>query len=122
MFTHIRQNRLTALLVALLLSITLSSTLVGCQGNQPVETNRVAIKNSRYNPSLIKVKVAETITFKNEDDIEHTVTAENFATPNQVLSPGSEIDFVPQEPLELLYFCQIHKFRGKIIVVPQATP
>lgn len=93
--------------------------IAGCESNKPVETNRIVIRDSRYNPPIVKIRYGDKVTFKNEDNIDHTVTADNFATPNQVLSPGGEIDFVPGQPLELLFHCEIHKFRGKLVAVPQ---
>lgn len=116
-----RLGRVATTVIAAVLGIAAAVGLAGCESNKPVETNRVVIRDSRYNPPIIKVRVADTVTFKNEDNIDHTVTADNFTTPNQVLAPGGEMGFVPGEPLELLFHCEIHKFRGKMIVVPQGT-
>lgn len=116
-----RAMRLVITVIAAMFGVATAAGISGCESNKPVETNRVIIRDSKYNPPVIKVRIADKVTFKNEDNIDHTVTADDFPTPNQVLSPGGEIDFVPGERLELLYHCEIHKFRGKMIVVPQGT-
>lgn len=114
-----RIGRVAATVTAAALGIASAVGFSGCEGNKPVETNRVVIRDSRYNPPVVKIRFGEKVTFKNEDNIDHTVTADNFETPNQLLTPGGEIDFTPGHPLELLYHCEIHKFRGKLIVTPQ---
>lgn len=105
--------------IAAAFGIASAAGFAGCENNNPVATNRVVIRDSRYNPPVVKIRLGEQVTFKNEDNVDHTVTADNFETPNQLLPPGSEISFAPGHPLELLYHCEIHKFRGKLIAVPQ---
>lgn len=109
-----RKSRLGGVLLAGLALTAL--TLVGCKGPAPVETNLVEIRNNSYSPVVSKTRIASAVTFKNTDNVVHTITNDNAPTPNQTLDPGGEMIFNPGENIEINYHCEIHKFKGKLVV------
>jgi len=95
------------------------------------ESNAVAIIGQEapfYNPNEMTVKVGDTITFRNDDAIEHTATSTNDGT--DVVSPtpsgafdtgllkaGEEKQIIFDKVGTFNYFCTIHPFmRGSITV------
>jgi len=95
------------------------------------ESNAVAIIGQEapfYNPNEMTVEVGDTITFRNDDAIEHTATSTNDGT--DVVSPtpsgafdtgllkvGEEKQIIFDKVGTFNYFCTIHPFmRGSITV------
>jgi plastocyanin len=53
------------------------STMASQSSSQSaVATNKVTIQNYMFNPMAIKVKVGTTVTWTNDDSVNHTVTAD----------------------------------------------
>jgi len=97
------------------------------------EPNHVAIIGQEapfYGPSNITVKAGTTVTFKNHDAIDHTVTGTNDGTevsspaPNNtfdtgLLEIGEEKQVTFDKAGTFHYFCSIHPFmRGTLTVTP----
>ena len=77
----------------------------------------VNIDNFTFAPQRITVEVGTTVTWHNEDDIPHTVTANNGAFRSKVLDTGDRFTFTFAKAGEYDYFCSIHpRMTGKIIV------
>ena len=97
-------------------------------GDQPKEVSIVGQVPPFYNPNELTVKVGDTITFRNDDAIEHTATSTSNGT--DVISPtpsgvfdtgplmmGEEKQVTFDKEGTFNYFCTIHPFmRGSITV------
>ena len=102
----------------------------------PVETNAapesttvpaagasVTIKTFQFGPDPLVVAAGTTITFLNEDKIDHTVTAGTREAPmldvfNGVLpEQGATFELTLDEPGTYDYFCQIHPGPGMTAVI-----
>jgi plastocyanin/intracellular septation protein A len=84
-----------------------------------------------FSPNPINVKVGDTVTWTNSDNMEHTVTSGTGSSdPNMgkefdsglsgptVLTPGKTFSHQFTKAVELPYFCQIHPtLVGKVVVV-----
>ncbi len=76
----------------------------------------VTISSSTFTPATITVRSGETITWQNNDAIEHTVTFD-LLDVDEVVPDGSTIQVAFSEPGEFTYFCQFHPgMEGTVIV------
>ena len=76
----------------------------------------VKIANFTFQARVVTVKPG-TVTWTNDDDIPHTVTANNGAFKSKVLDSGDRFSFTFAKAGEYAYFCSLHpRMTGKIIV------
>src|ERR1700733_10242638 len=65
----------------------------------------VAIDNFAFTPAAITVTAGTKITFRNGDDIPHTVVATNKDFRSKPLDPGDTFSFTFEKPGTIEYFC-----------------
>lgn len=144
MRTHARIGTMKTKLIGLgITALLLTSACGGVaspapSGEQQEQDNggaQVEIVDFAYSPETLDVAVGETIVWKNEDDIAHTVTSgkpkkqgvpgvspNRDAQPDGVFDSGTmELDdtfeFTPDEAGAFTYFCAIHAGMSARIVV-----
>src|SRR5437868_1349894 len=77
----------------------------------------VKIANFTFQAPVVTVKPGTVVTWTNDDDIPHTVTANNGAFRSKVLDTGDRFTFTFAKAGAYDYFCSIHPhMTGKIIV------
>jgi plastocyanin len=77
----------------------------------------VSIDNFTFNPAPIVVSAGSTVTWTNNDDVPHTVRADDASFHSAALDTGDSFKFVFTKPGVYSYFCSIHpKMVGKVIV------
>lgn len=84
----------------------------------PVSTDTIAIQNFAFTPAAVTVKAGTTITWTNQDQDPHTVTAmgsDAFQSP--VLSTGQTFRYRFTTPGTYAYLCTIHPFMTATVVV-----
>ncbi len=78
-------------------------------------SNTITISNFTFNPDILAVKVGTTVTWVNQDNIEHTINSDDFSSTN--LKNGDKFEFTFSKKGIFDYFCSIHPaMRGQIIV------
>jgi len=78
----------------------------------------VHIANFTFGPALLKVRVGQTVTWTNDDDIPHTVTANDHSFKSKVLDTGEHFSFTFAKAGLFPYFCSLHPhMTGKVMVV-----
>jgi plastocyanin len=78
----------------------------------------VKIKDIKFDPKTVTVKVGQTITWTNEDAVAHNVTAEegaDFKSDN--LNKGDTFEFTPEAAGTIAYVCTIHPGQDGSITV-----
>jgi plastocyanin len=81
----------------------------------PVRT--VTIPGKLYEPNQLDVLVGTTVTWKNDDAINHTVTADGDAFSSGYVPPGGSFTFTFAAQGRYPFHCTIHKFmKGEIDV------
>jgi len=84
-------------------------------------TTAVSIGDGSFGPAAITVTVGDTVTWTNDDDSPHTVTADGGAFDSGNLEPGQTFSFTFSEPGTFAYACQYHdEMVGTITVVAAA--
>ena len=77
----------------------------------------VHISNFTFGPKMATVKVGQTITWTNDDDIPHTVVATDKSFRSKVLDTGQSFSFTFTKPGQIAYFCSLHPMMtGKVTV------
>ena len=77
----------------------------------------VHISNFTFGPKIVTVKVGQTITWTNDDDIPHTVVATDKSFRSKVLDTGQSFSFTFTKPGQVAYFCSLHPMMtGKVTV------
>ncbi len=85
----------------------------------PASTGPVAvhISNFTFGPKIATVKIGQTITWTNDDDIPHTVVATDKSFRSKVLDTGQSFSFTFTKAGQFAYFCSLHPMMtGKVVV------
>jgi plastocyanin len=82
----------------------------------------VTIQLFQYQPGQLEVKAGTTVTWVNQDDIQHTVTLGTLGNGNEAVNfslsgKGTTASFTFDRPGEYEYFCERHQsMRGRVLV------
>lgn len=77
----------------------------------------VKIDNFVFGPQALTVTVGATVTWVNQDDIPHSVVADDKSFKSKVLDTDEKFSFTFTKPGEYGYFCGLHPhMTGKVIV------
>lgn len=77
----------------------------------------IHISNFTFGPKMATVKVGQTVTWTNDDDIPHTVVATDKSFRSKVLDTGQSFSFTFTKPGQVAYFCSLHPMMtGKVTV------
>jgi len=84
---------------------------------KPAGPVAVHISNFTFGPKAVTVKVGQTITWTNDDDIPHTVVATDKSFRSKVLDTGQSFSFTFTRPGQFAYYCSLHPMMtGKVTV------
>ena len=100
------------------LLLALASTLTVAARAAQLE---VKIDNFTFGPQKLTVKVGDTVTWINEDDIPHTVVANQKAFKSKVLDTDDKYTFTFTTAGTYDYFCSLHPHMTGTVVVEPAT-
>src|SRR5579863_9038525 len=81
----------------------------------------VHIKDFKYHPPALTVHVGDRVTFINDDDEAHTVTANDKSFDSEGLDTGSTWQHVFTKPGTYNYFGELHLYMKATIVVLPAS-
>ena len=97
------------------------ATLLGCVVLLAATTPQakvVHVKDFAFKPASLTITVGERVTFQNDDDEAHTVTATDKSFDSAGLDSGQTWTHTFEKPGTYTYFCALHPYmKGKIIVV-----
>jgi plastocyanin len=68
----------------------------------------VKMAGSTFAPGNIELKVGDTVTFVNDDEIAHTATAGDGAFDSGTMEPGATFDFTAEKAGKIAYVCEFH--------------
>jgi plastocyanin len=82
------------------------------------KTVKVAVGDNLFAPTTIHVKVGQKITWSQDGQIAHTVTAtEGAKFDSGPLEPGKTFSYVAKQAGTIKYLCQFHQGMAGTIVV-----
>lgn len=83
----------------------------------PVAGNAVAIRSFAFAPATLAVRAGTTVTWTNDDEEPHTVTATGGPFRSATLPTGKTFRYTFAKPGRYPYICTIHPFmRGTVVV------
>lgn len=83
----------------------------------------VKIDNFTFSPPTLTIKAGTTVTWKNEDDIPHTVASVTKAFKSKALDTDDSYSFTFATAGTYAYFCSLHPhMMGTIVVEPAGAP
>ena len=103
--------------IAIVLLMTPPSDNGQNNGDGAVSTNSVDIRDLAFNPTPITVTVGTTVTWTNNDTVDHTVTSTSGPTSfdSGVIRPGETFSFTFTEAGTYDYHCTLHSsMRGQV--------
>jgi amicyanin len=111
-----------AIAISLLVAFSIASQLAGAAPGDPqagpsATGPAVRIVNYAFDPPEITIAVGDTVTWTNEDDVQHTATALQSAFDSGLLANGASFSFTFTEAGAYDYRCTPHPFMtGRVIV------
>ena len=79
----------------------------------------VSIENFTFKPDTLTIHVGEAVTFKNADDIPHSVVIADGSYHSKALDTDDTVTIPFPKPGTYAYFCGLHPhMQGKINVLP----
>jgi plastocyanin len=100
-------------------SIAALAVVLALCGTARAEDTVIKIENFTFNPPEVTVKPGTTVTWKNADDIPHSVVENDAKFRSQPLDTDESFSMTFAEAGEVGYFCGLHPhMKGKIIVKP----
>jgi plastocyanin len=95
----------------------------GTPGSQDATGGKVdvPIRDRRFTPARIRVKVGQIVVFTDDDDVPHTVRNVAGGLPHSGLIPvKGRFEYTPLRPGVVRYRCIIHpRMRGELVVLPR---
>jgi amicyanin len=80
-------------------------------------TTAVAIKNFAFSPETITVKAGSTVTWTNNDSVDHTVTFDGNTVSSSDLGMNDTFSHAFPTPGTYHYICTIHPFMHGTVIV-----
>jgi len=93
----------------------------GSGGAGPATTATIHFAGRRFSPSSVTVRTGAIVTFRNDDDREHTASATEGAFDTGILRPGGSRTVTLSRPGTYAYLCQIHPDMTGTITVTSAA-
>lgn len=105
----------TPLLLALAALTTLA--LSGCTGSEAIAdsaggTKAIDMKDVAFSPATVTVKAGTTVTWTNQDDMVHTVTAEDGSFDSGDMDKGDTFSHAFNKAGTYYYYCVPHAAKG----------
>ena len=108
-----RNSRVSTGVACLLAAVALFS------GAMRAEDATAKIDSFTFVPARLTVKAGTTVTWRNEDDIPHTVTSAARLFRSKALDTDDSFSFTFTEPGIYEYFCSLHpRMTATIVVEP----
>lgn len=97
--------------------ILLIAVLLVASAAAPASVPAVSIQNDSFVPATLTISAGQSVTFTNNDDDAHTVTATDGAFDSKGLDTHGVWKHTFAKPGTYKYFCELHPFMKGTIVV-----
>ena len=97
--------------------------VAGCGGSaNPAATPSptpaaVAMRNIKFVPARISVKVGQTVRWTNHDKVAHTVASARLKLASEGIEAGQSYEYRATRPGTFPYYCTIHAGQTGVLVV-----
>jgi plastocyanin len=101
----------------MLFEVRRDAPLAASRGGSKPEATAVAIEAFAFTPPKVAAHVGETVTWKNDDPTDHTVTAEDGSFDSGTMASGKTYEVTFDSPGEYRYVCALHPGMTGTVVV-----
>jgi plastocyanin len=113
------RNMRRPLLLAAALALAPAAAFAGDAIAIAAKPALVEIHNMKFSPASLTIAVGTTVTWLNEDDQPHTVTARSGVFRSAALDTKESFSYTFNAPGDFAYSCAIHPFMvGQVTVKP----
>lgn len=107
-------------------AIALVVPILALDGSRPsaarAATHAVSVQDGSFSPAGLTVAAGDTVTWTNDDDSPHTVTAADGSFDSGNLEPGQTFSFTFAEAGSVSYLCQYHEeMTATVTIAPAAA-
>jgi len=88
-------------------------------GEAAANATHVEMRTIAFNPKRIEIAPGGTVTWTNNDQLVHTVTAEDGSWDSGPIEPGKSWSHTFTQPGEFAFHCTPHPFMKAVVVVRQ---
>jgi plastocyanin len=81
----------------------------GASTSATASDNTVSIKDMAFTPNNLQIKVGATVTWVNNDTVQHTVTSDTKVFDSGPIEPGANFTYTFTQAGSFAYHCDIHK-------------
>jgi plastocyanin len=107
--------RLKLFLILPLFLLLIAPDVLSAQ--RDAKEQEVLIKGRAFHPATLKIKKGESVTWKNSDDIDHTVDAEDGSFSSGTIKSGKSYTHTFKGAGKYAYACHLHpRMKGTIVV------
>ena len=115
----LRRLRLSVRLLALAVALAAASPRYEAVR---AEDATISIDNFTFAPERLTLQAGTTVTWRNQDDIPHTVASTARLFKSSALDTDDTYSFTFTEPGTYEYFCSLHpRMTGTIVVEPRTA-
>jgi plastocyanin len=100
------------------LLLLLTASCCACVAQKAAaQTRTIIISGFKYQPDVLTVNAGDTVEWKNNDIVPHTVTADDKSFTSGAIRPGATWKFVAKKSGTFSYTCTPHpNMHGKLVV------
>jgi plastocyanin len=80
-----------------------------------------AMRNLAYEPARIEINAGTTVVWRNNDQVEHTVTASDRSWDSGIIRPGATWERTFTRPGTYEFYCTPHPFMKGVVIVRPAS-
>jgi plastocyanin len=77
----------------------------------------VVLRNTTFVPGRVQITAGTTVIWRNDDQLIHTVTANDKSFDSGLLQPGKTYSRTFDKPGQYAYYCLPHPFMKGVVVV-----
>lgn len=81
------------------------------------KSHTIQIKNSKFSPAALTIKLGETVVWENDDDKDHTVTADDKSFKSDNIIPDDSFKHAFRKAGTFKYRCRYHPREKATITV-----
>ncbi len=107
-------------IVPFLAAAVLSALPLAAPADTPAPATLVHIKNFMFVPATITVAPGTAVTFVNDDQEPHTVTANDKSFDSEGLDTNQKFTHTFAKAGKYLFFCEVHPYMHGTVIVKAA--
>ena len=100
-----------------LIAVLLAACVAQSTPTTAANVNLVKISSYKFDPATITIKVGETVTWTNQDSVNHTVVSDDGSWSSKSLAQGDKFTHTFDKAGTFTYICSIHpSMKGTVVV------